>query len=71
MQVRLILELEESIPVLHYYAKSTERHFTHNRSWYEYIFGTTKLKCREKELKAWEQQERFQKLKESLVIFHI
>ena len=71
MQVRLILELEESMPVLRYYAKSKGRLFTHKRTWYDYIFQTTKLKCREKQLKEWEQQESFQKLKESLVIFQM
>ena len=69
MQVRLILELEESMPVLRYYTKSTGRRFTHNRTWYDYLFGTTSLKSREKQLKEWEQKESFRKLKESLVIF--
>ena len=59
------------MPVLRYYTKSTGRLFTHNHTWYDYIFGNTKLKCREKQLKKWEQQESFQKLKESLVIFQI
>ena len=57
MQVRLLLELEESMPVLCYYAKR------YNCFWY--LSGSAKPGHRKKQLEAWDQ--RIEKLKESLV----
>ena len=66
-QVRLVLELEETMSALRYYTKTTERLFTQKRTWYDFILGTTKLERREAQLREWEQSEIFQQLENSLV----
>lgn len=55
--------------VFRYYARSEERTFTQDHTWYDFIFGTTKLERREAQLKEWEQRKDFQLLENLLVSY--
>ena len=66
-QVRLILELEETMSVFRFYARTCKRLFTRQHTWYDFILGTTKIERREAELHDWEQTDTFHQLEEVLV----
>ena len=68
-QVRLILEIEDTMSVLRYYAKFPKRLFTQKHTWYDFLLGSTKIERREAQLKEWEQKQVFQQLKDDLVRF--
>ena len=53
--------------VLRYYVRVPARIFTQTNTWYDFIFGNTKIKRREAVLKEWEQRETFQQLENILV----
>ena len=69
IQVRLILEIEDTMSVLRYYAKFLRRLFTQKHTWYDFLLGSTRIERREAELKEWEQNQVFQQLKNDLVRF--
>ena len=69
IQVRLILEIEDTMSLLRYYAKFSKRLFTQKHSWYDFLLGSTRIERREAELKEWEQSQIFQQLKNDLVRF--
>ena len=71
VQVRLILEIENTISVLRYYAKFPKRIFTQQHTWYDFLLGSTKIARREAQLKEWEQSQTLQQLKNDLVRFHL
>ena len=70
VQVRLILELENTLSVLRYYAIIPKRLFTREHTWYDFLLGSTKLERREVQLREWEQKRIFQQLKDVLVRLH-
>ena len=55
--------------VLRYYARFLKRTFTKQHSWYDFLFGSTRIERREAQLKEWKQQELFQQLEKDLVRF--
>jgi len=67
LQVRLILELENTTSVLRYLARSTGITFTRSQSWYTVNLGKIKLEQKEAQLVAWEQRANFKKVQELLV----
>ena len=66
-QVRLILELEETISVFRYYAKTSKRIFNRQHTWYDFVLGNTKIERREAQLDEWEQTDIFHQLEMGLV----
>ena len=69
IQVRLILEIENAMSVLRYYAKFPKKIFTQQHTWYDFLLGSTRIERREAQLKEWEQNKIFQQLKNDLVRF--
>ena len=68
LQVRLILELEDTMSVLRYYARNTKLTFTRDQSWYSVIWGgKNELERKEAQLVAWERKASFEKVQELLV----
>ena len=65
------MEIEDTMSVWRYYVRKTKRIFTKGRtSWYDFIFGSTKMERREAQLQEWEQREIFQQLDDILVSFN-
>ena len=65
------MEIEDTMSVWRYYVRKTKRIFTKERtSWYDFIFGSTKMERREAQLQEWEQREIFQQLDDVLVSFN-
>jgi len=71
MQVRLILELENTTSVLRYLARSTGITFTRDQSWYSVNLGKIKLQQKEAQLVAWEQRANFKKVQDLLVRLNV
>ena len=57
--------------VLRYYARIPKRTFTKQHSWYDFLFGSTRIERREDQLKEWKQKELFQQLENDMVRFLI
>jgi len=72
LQVRLILELEDTMSVLRYYARNMSITFTRDQSWFSAILGgKNELEKKEAQLVAWERQANFERVQKLLVRLYV